>query len=142
MYSLSLVRTMSETINQHPPQPIRGRYAPSPTGELHMGNLRTALLAWLFARCAGGQFVMRIEDLDRPRGRPGATERMHADLHWLGIDWDEGPDCGGPYAPYTQSERTPVYQRYVQKLQEAELVYPGYCSRAEIAHAASAPQQG
>lgn len=107
-----------------------------------MGNLRTALLAWLFARCAGGQFVMRIEDLDQPRVRPGATERMLADLRWLGLDWDEGPDCGGPYAPYTQSERAHIYQEYLQKLQQAELVYPCYCSRAEIAHAASAPQQG
>src|ERR1700731_4744699 len=83
---------------------IRGRYAPSPTGDLHLGNLRTALLAWLFARCAGGQFVMRIEDLDLPRVRPGATQRMLDDLHWLGLDWDEGPDAGGPYAPYMQSE--------------------------------------
>jgi glutamyl-tRNA synthetase len=107
-----------------------------------MGNLRTALLAWLFARCAGGQFVMRIEDLDQPRVRPGAAERMLSDLRWLGLDWDEGPDCGGPYAPYTQSERIHIYQHYLQKLQKAELVYPCYCSRAEIAHAASAPQQG
>ncbi len=81
----------------------RGRYAPSPTGDLHLGNLRTALLAWLFARCAGGQFVLRIEDLDRLRVRPGATERMLFDLRWLGLDWDEGPDIGGSYAPYTQS---------------------------------------
>src|SRR5258708_11442397 len=76
------------------PDLIRGRYAPSPTGDLHLGNLRTALLAWLFARSAGGQFVLRIEDLDRPRVRPGATERMLSDLRWLGLDWDEGPDIG------------------------------------------------
>ncbi len=142
MHDLSLVRTMSEAVNQLSSQPVRGRYAPSPTGELHLGNLRTALLAWLFARCAGGQFVMRIEDLDQPRVRLGATERMLADLHWLGLDWDEGPDCSGPYAPYTQSERTHIYQHYLQQMQEAELVYPCFCSRAEIAHAASAPQQG
>jgi glutamyl-tRNA synthetase len=142
MHGLSLVRTMSKAVNQHTSQPVRGRYAPSPTGELHMGNLHTALLAWLFARCAGGQFVMRIEDLDKPRVRPGAKERMLADLSWLGLDWDEGPDCGGPYAPYTQSERIHIYQEYLQKLQKAELVYPCYCSRAEIAHIASAPQQG
>ena len=121
---------------------IRGRYAPSPTGSLHMGNLRTALLAWLFARTQHGQFVLRIEDLDRPRVRPGATQQMLDDLHWLGLDWDEGPDCGGPYAPYTQSERLDIYQRYLRQLQDADLVYPCYCSRAEVANAASAPQQG
>jgi len=119
---------------------IRGRYAPSPTGDLHMGNLRTALLAWLFARCADGQFVLRIEDLDRPRVHPGATERMLYDLRWLGLDWDEGPDIGGPYAPYTQSERQEIYASYLQRLADKGLIYPCYCSRAEIARAASAPQ--
>jgi len=119
----------------------RGRYAPSPTGDLHLGNLRTALLAWLFARCAGGQFVLRVEDLDRPRTRQGATQRMLDDLRWLGIDWDEGPDVGGPYAPYTQSERQAIYSAYLQRLQEAGRIYPCYCSRAEIARAASAPHE-
>lgn len=118
---------------------IRGRYAPSPTGTLHLGNLRTALLAWLFARCAGGQFVLRVEDLDRPRVRPGASEEMLADLRWLGLDWDEGPDVGGPDAPYVQSERQSVYEEYLRHLQDAGLIYPCYCSRAEIARAASAP---
>ena len=133
---------MSEAIAQSSSSVVRGRYAPSPTGDLHLGNLRTALLSWLFARCAGGQFVMRIEDLDRPRVRPDATERMLADLHWLGLDWDEGPDCGGPYAPYTQSERISIYQHYLKSLRDTGLIYPCYCSRAEVAHAASAPQQG
>ena len=119
--------------------PIRGRYAPSPTGDLHLGNLRTALLAWLFARVAGGQFVLRIEDLDRPRVRPHSTERMISDLRWLGLDWDEGPDIGGPYVPYTQSERLDIYQHYLQQLIDAGLVYPCYCTRAEIARIASAP---
>jgi glutamyl-tRNA synthetase len=118
---------------------IRGRYAPSPTGDLHLGNLRTALLAWLFARCNGGQFVLRIEDLDRPRVRPAASERMLFDLRWLGLDWDEGPDIGGPHAPYTQSERQEIYTTYVQQLVEKDLIYPCYCSRAEIARVASAP---
>src|SRR5437763_6779339 len=121
------------------PDLIRGRYAPSPTGDLHLGNLRTALLAWLFARVAGGQFVLRIEDLDRPRVRPGSTERMLHDLRWLGLDWDEGPDIGGPYAPYTQSERQTTYNFYLHALLDAGLVYPCYCSRAEIARVASAP---
>ncbi|HEY4036719.1 MAG TPA: tRNA glutamyl-Q(34) synthetase GluQRS [Ktedonobacteraceae bacterium] len=129
---------MSQIVQQF----VRGRYAPSPTGDLHMGNLRTALLAWLFARSAGGQFVLRIEDLDHPRVRLGATQHMINDLRWLGLDWDEGPDCSGQYAPYTQSERLEIYQHYLQHLQEVELLYPCYCSRAEVAHAASAPQQG
>ena len=122
--------------------PIRGRYAPSPTGVLHMGNLRTALLAWLFARTNNGQFVLRIEDLDRPRVRAGATQQMLDDLHWLGLNWDEGPDCGGPYAPYTQSERTSIYTHYLERLQAENRVYPCYCSRAEVAQVPSAPQQG
>ncbi len=120
---------------------IRGRYAPSPTGDLHLGNLRTALLAWLFARSAGGQFVLRIEDLDQPRVRPGAGERMLSDLRWLGLDWDEGPDIGGPYTPYTQSQRQEIYRSCLQRLVDNGLIYPCYCSRAEIARAASAPQE-
>lgn len=124
------------------PDVVRGRYAPSPSGDLHLGNLRTALLAWLYARCAGGSFVLRVEDLDRPRVRPGATQRMLSDLRWLGLDWDEGPDAGGPYAPYTQSERLEIYQDYLQSLRNADLIYPCYCTRAEVARAASAPQQG
>lgn len=123
----------------NPVTPLRGRYAPSPTGDLHLGNLRTALLAWLLARVAGGGFVLRVEDLDRPRVRAGATERMLRDLRWLGLDWDEGPDVGGPYAPYIQSERQAIYDAYLQRLQVAGLVYPCYCSRADIARAASAP---
>src|ERR1051326_1148605 len=95
------------------PSLIRGRYAPSPSGDLHTGNLRTALLAWLYARSSHGQFVLRIEDLDRPRMRPGAKGRIIEDLRWLGLDWDEGPDLGGPYAPYVQSERQPIYQHYL-----------------------------
>ncbi|MGZ3622485.1 MAG: tRNA glutamyl-Q(34) synthetase GluQRS [Ktedonobacteraceae bacterium] len=118
---------------------IRGRYAPSPTGDLHLGNLRTALLAWLFARCTDGQFVLRIEDLDQPRVRPGGSERMLFDLRWLGLDWDEGPDIGGSYTPYIQSERQEIYMTYLQRLQDKGLIYPCYCSRAEIARAASAP---
>jgi glutamyl-tRNA synthetase len=131
-----MVREMSDLT----PTIVRGRYAPSPTGVLHMGNIRTALLAWLFARCAAGQFVLRIEDLDRPRVRQGATQQIFDDLRWLGLDWDEGPDVGGPYAPYTQSERIEIYEQYLLHLQDAGLIYPCYCSRAEIAQVASAPQ--
>jgi glutamyl-tRNA synthetase len=135
---MPMVREMSDLASTT----VRGRYAPSPTGALHMGNLRTALLAWLFARRAKGQFVLRIEDLDRPRVRQGATQQILDDLRWLGLDWDEGPDIGGPYAPYTQSERIDIYEQYLQRLQDAGLIYPCYCSRAEIAQIASAPQQG
>ena len=130
---MSLVGAMSDL--------VKGRYAPSPSGDLHPGNLRTALLAWLFVRCAGGQFVLRVEDLDRPRVRQGATQHMLDDLRWLGIDWDEGPDVGGPYAPYIQSERQALYIASLRRLQEAGLLYPCYCSRAEIARAASAPHE-
>jgi glutamyl-tRNA synthetase len=125
----------NEPLSEH----IRGRYAPSPTGDLHLGNLRTALLAWLFARCPGGQFIMRIEDLDLPRVRPAATQRMLDDLRWLGLDWDEGPDLGGPYTPYVQSQRQEIYALYLRHLVDADLVYPCYCTRAEIARVASAP---
>jgi glutamyl-tRNA synthetase len=120
----------------------RGRYAPSPTGDLHLGNLRTALLAWLWARRAGGGFVLRVEDLDQPRVRPGATARMLADLRWLGIDWDEGPDVGGPFGPYYQSERQALYADALATLRSQGLLYPCYCSRAELARLASAPAPG
>jgi glutamyl-tRNA synthetase len=106
---------------------------------LHLGNVRTALLAWLLARHAGGAFALRMEDLDRPRVRPGAGMAILSDLHWLGLDWDEGPDMGGPAAPYTQSERGAIYEEHLRRLQEAGLVYPCYCSRTDIARAASAP---
>jgi glutamyl-tRNA synthetase len=140
-----MVGAMPEVIDLSPRPDqtlVRGRYAPSPTGDLHMGNLRTALLAWLFVRCTHGQFVLRVEDLDQPRVRPGAAQRMLADLHWLMLDWDEGPDCGGPYAPYTQSERLHIYRHYLQQLRNAGLIYPCYCTRAEIVQAASVQQQG
>ena len=86
------------------------RYAPSPTGDLHLGNLRTALVAWQHCRAAGGSFILRVEDIDGPRTVPGAEARMLEDLRWLGIDWDEGPDIGGPAGPYRQSERGGLYQ--------------------------------
>ena len=86
-------------MNESVPAPYRGRFAPSPTGALHIGNARTALLAWLHARAAGGSIVMRVEDLDFGRVRPGIVEAQLADLRWLGLDWDEGPDAGGPHAP-------------------------------------------
>jgi glutamyl-tRNA synthetase len=120
---------------------MRGRYAPSPTGEIHLGNASTALVAWLSARSRGGAFVMRLEDLDGPRLLPGAAERIAADLRWLGLDWDEGYDVGGPYAPYVQSARLDRYRGALERLKAAGRVYPCFCSRRDIAAAASAPQQ-
>jgi glutamyl-tRNA synthetase len=105
-----------------------GRFAPSPTGELHLGNLRTALLAWLFARSAGSRFLMRMEDLDTQRVRAGIEEGQLADLAAIGLDWD------GPVV--RQSERTALYEEALARLD----VYPCYCTRAEIREAASAPQ--
>lgn len=119
--------------------PKRGRYAPSPTGDLHLGNARTALLAWLAARAAGGAFILRVEDLDRARVVAGAEARQLADLRWLGLDWDEGPDCGGPFGPYRQSERLALYEDALARLRNAGRAFPCVCSRADVARAASAP---
>jgi glutamyl-tRNA synthetase len=117
----------------------RGRFAPSPTGDVHFGTARTALAAWLAARAAGGSYVMRIEDLDGPRTIPGAEERILDDLGWLGLDWDEGPDVGGPHAPYRQSLRLARYDAAVEQLLAAGRAFRCWCSRAEVARAAAAP---
>lgn len=119
--------------------PYRGRFAPSPTGWLHLGNARTALLAWLRARASGGEFVLRVEDLDAPRSRPEAVAGNLVELAWLGLDWDEGPDVGGPHAPYRQSERDDRYQAALARLTELGLTFPCYLSRKDLAEAASAP---
>src|SRR5690348_14685344 len=95
---------------------IRGRFAPSPTGELHLGGARTALCAWLSARAGAGRLVLRVEDLDRPRVVPGAEAQILEDLRWLGLDWDEGPDAGGAHAPYRQSERLARYREAIDRL--------------------------
>lgn len=108
-----------------------GRFAPSPTGPLHLGNLRTALLAWLFARSAGARFLVRVEDLDRSRVRPGVEEAQLADLKRLGLDWD------GPAV--RQSERLVLYEEAIANLDSEDLLYPCYCTRAEIRAASSAP---
>ncbi|MCE5229970.1 tRNA glutamyl-Q(34) synthetase GluQRS [bacterium] len=115
-----------------------GRYAPSPTGDLHLGNLRTALVAWQSIRRQGGIFILRIEDIDRPRTVPGAEERMIEDLRWLGMDWDEGPDVGGPAGPYRQSDRDEIYEAALARLKAAGLTYPCTCSRRDLREA-SAP---
>jgi len=118
----------------------RGRFAPSPTGLTHLGTASTALLAWLSVRAQRGAYVMRMEDLDRRRVVAGSAEGILDDLRWLGLDWDEGPDVGGPHAPYAQSERGPRYAAAFENLRAAGLVYPCFCSRKDIQSAASAPQ--
>lgn len=114
-----------------PANPADGRFAPSPTGPLHVGNLRTVLLAWLFARSAGARFLVRVEDLDRSRVRPGVEEAQLADLRALGLDWD------GPVV--RQSERMDLYEEAIARLGDDGLLYPCYCTRKEIQAAASAP---
>jgi glutamyl-tRNA synthetase len=116
-----------------------GRLAPSPTGGLHLGHARTFLLAWLAIRSQNGRVILRIEDLDAGRVRAGAAEGTLTDLQWLGLDWDEGPDLGGPSKPYVQSERMVGYQTSLDRLKAMGLVYPCTCTRADIERAASAP---
>ncbi len=121
---------------------VRGRFAPSPTGDLHLGSAASALLAWLFARAAGGAFVLRVEDIDTPRVVAGMEARQLDDLRWLGLEWDEGPDVGGTAGPYRQSERSAHYEAALARLAAADLLYACDCSRAEIARVASAPHAG
>jgi glutamyl-tRNA synthetase len=120
----------------------RGRFAPSPTGELHLGSAASALVAWLAARAAGGRFILRVEDIDAPRVVPGMVERQLDDLRWLGLDWDEGPDVGGAHGPYVQSQRHERYEAALAELARRDLVYLCDCSRAEVARIASAPHAG
>jgi glutamyl-tRNA synthetase len=106
---------------------------------MHLGNVRTALLAWLSARSVGGRVVLRIEDLDRGRVMAGAEQNLLHELSWLGLDWDEGPDRGGPHAPYRQSEREDRYEQAVGRLLEQGQAFLCACSRADVARAATAP---
>jgi glutamyl-tRNA synthetase len=121
---------------------IRGRLAPSPTGALHLGNARTFLLTWLSIRLQGGSVVLRVEDLDGPRVKPAAAAEALADLRWLGLDWDEGPDCGGPYGPYVQTQRGEYYDAALRSLAERHMVYACVCTRSDIERSASAPHAG
>src|SRR3954465_3738973 len=123
-------------------QPPTGRLAPSPTGAQHVGNARTYLLAWLSIRSRGGKLILRTEDIDSPRVKRGAAEQAIEDLRWLGLDWDEGPDVGGPDAPYVQTQRLHLYADALEKLKAAERVYPCTCSRSDVEAAASAPHLG
>lgn len=125
-------------LNQKP----RGRFAPSPSGRMHLGNAWAALLAWLDIRKLGGTMVLRMEDLDPDRCHPQFAEGLIEDLRWLGLDWDEGPDSAGDYAPYSQSNRSGIYQTAFETLEKQGLVYPCFCTRAELRLAASAPHTG
>src|SRR5262249_9722423 len=125
-----------------PSHSIVGRLAPSPTGALHLGHARSFLIAWLAARVAGGRVILRVEDIDASRARPEAVRGQIHDPRWLGLDWDEGPDVGGPSAPYVQSGRFEAYQRSLDRLRETEQVYPCTCTRSDIERAASAPHEG
>ncbi len=111
---------------------VRVRYAPSPTGQPHIGNIRTALFNWLFARHHGGKFIVRIEDTDQNRLVEGAVEAILDGLRWLNIDWDEGPEVNGPHAPYEQSNRLEIYQRLTDQLLDQGNAYHCYCSREEL----------
>ena len=117
---------------------VVGRFAPTPSGRLHLGNLFCALLAWLSARSAGGRMVLRIEDLDPARSRREYADRLEQDLRFLGLDWDEGGSLGGPHPPYFQQECTQRYAALLDQLRTQGLVYPCFCTRAEL-HAADAP---
>src|SRR5260370_22760943 len=103
---------------------VVGRLAPSPTGAQHVGNARTYLSAWLSARSRDGQVVLRIEDIDSPRIKPGAAELIEEDLRWLGLDWDEGP--------VVQTQRLPLHEEALRRLQQQELVYPCTCTRSDV----------
>lgn len=114
-------------------RPIKTRFAPSPTGLLHLGNIRTALFNFLLARQAQGVFLLRFEDTDAMRGHEKYARAMELDLRWLGLNWDEGPEIGGRHGPYAQSERGPLYKEYFSSLESRGLAYPCFCSEHELA---------
>src|SRR5437867_12304266 len=111
---------------------MRVRFAPSPTGQLHVGNARTALFNWLLARGRGGTFILRIEDTDVDRSTLQSETTILQDLRWLGLDWDEGPDIGGLRGPYRQSERLHFYQQYSSELLASDRAYYCFCSAAQL----------
>ncbi|NDJ61176.1 MAG: glutamate--tRNA ligase [Chloroflexi bacterium] len=113
-------------------RPVRVRFAPSPTGPMHIGGVRTALFNWLFARHNNGKFILRIEDTDRKRFVPGSLEKIYDGLGWLGLNWDEGPDVGGPYGPYVQSERLDLYKKWADWLIDNDKAYRCYCTAERL----------
>ena len=115
-----------------PASKVRVRFAPSPTGQLHVGNARTALYNWLFARKTGGKMILRIEDTDLERSETRYEAQLLDDLRWLGISWDEGPDVGGPYVPYRQSDRLDLYREHAERLLAEGKAYLCFCSQEEL----------
>ncbi|MGH8984045.1 MAG: glutamate--tRNA ligase, partial [Acidimicrobiia bacterium] len=111
---------------------MRVRFAPSPSGDLHVGNIRTALYDWAYARHTGGTFVFRIEDTDRTRVTPEYIHAAIESMRWLGLDWDEGPEVGGPYGPYLQSERMHLYRDWTQRFLDEGQAYHCYCTPEEL----------
>lgn len=111
---------------------VRVRFAPSPTGYLHIGGARTALFTWMYARKHGGQFILRIEDTDLARTVDGAIENIMSSMRWLGLDWDEGPDVGGPYGPYVQTERADLYRQWAHWLVENDKAYKCFATPEEL----------
>lgn len=118
---------------------VVGRFAPSPSGRMHLGNVMSALLCWLSARSAGGRLVLRIEDIDPERSRDEYARFIIEDLRFLGLDWDEGEGAGGAHGPYRQSGRTLVYEEALRRLDAMGLLYPCFCSRAELHDVTRAP---
>ena len=117
---------------------IRTRFAPSPTGYMHIGNLRSALYAYLFAKGQGGDFILRIEDTDQERLVEGATDIIYNTLKQVGMNWDEGPDIGGNYGPYIQTQRRDIYARYAQQLVESGHAYYCFCTKEDLEERRSA----
>ena len=124
-------------INPSITEQIVGRYAPSPTGPLHLGNIRTALIAWLQTRLTQGHFILRIEDVDLQRSRDDSRRQIVEDLIWLGLDWDSGPGADEIPPRYLQSQRVDLYQAHLDELKKNDRVYPCYCSRKDIRNAAA-----
>lgn len=120
------------TATSDPNRPVRVRFAPSPTGDLHVGGVRTALFSYLYARQHGGQFILRIEDTDQRRYKEDSVTSITNALRWVGLDWDEGPDIGGPVGPYYQSERLSLYQEYARTLLESGHAYECYCTSERL----------
>lgn len=133
---------MSSPVDRSPAPPYRGRIAPSPTGYLHLGHAKTFWRAQQRAQDASGSLVFRNEDLDRGRCRSEFVEGMFEDLAWFGLHWQEGPDVGGPFAPYSQSQRGALYLDAFAKLKAAGAIYPCHCSRQDVLRAVQAPHAG
>jgi glutamyl-tRNA synthetase len=133
---------MSGATHSASPNRYRGRMAPSPTGLLHLGHARTFWTAQQRVRAQGGTLILRSEDLDRARCKPEFARAMTEDLHWFGLAWQEGPDCGGPFGPYSQTDRRPFYVDAFKKLQAGGFIYPCTCSRQDVLRALEAPHAG